>query len=303
MSRSTNDRQNLRSQSFLVFKRCVTRRTFAMWLVALFGSCLGPGVIAQAVTSRPSWTQLTSASPSVRDGVSVAFGSSTGRIQTQVSGSEMSVLKGSLHPLAQAQYDAGAMPADPRFSGMTIVFSRSDAQQAALDALLAAQQDPASPLFHQWLTPDQFAAQFGMAQSDIEKVQTWLEQQGFSIDSVGRSRNMIHFSGSVGQVEQAFQTQMHYYNVEGAKHFAPSTELSLPNALASTVLAIRDLDNFKPRGMHIPVSARPSFTSGQSGSVFFAPGDIKIAYDMNPLLSQSINGSGQSIAIMGQSAI
>jgi subtilase family serine protease len=227
------------------------------------------------------------------------------RIQAEVSSSEVSLLKGSLHPLALAQYDAGRMPADTRFTGMTIVFSRSEAQQAALDALLAAQQNPASPLFHQWLTPDQFATQFGMAQSDIEKVQTWLEQQGFSIDSVARSRNMIHFSGTVGQVERAFQTQMHYYNVEGEKHFAASTQLSLPAALASTVLAIRDLDNFKPRHMHIPVHARPSFTSGQTGSTFFAPQDIWVAYDMKPLLQAStpVNGTGQSIAIMGQSAI
>ena len=227
------------------------------------------------------------------------------RIQAEVSSSEVTVLKGSLHPLAQAQYDAGRMPADTRFTGMTIVFSRSEAQQAALDALLAAQQNPSSPFFHRWLTPDQFAAQFGMAQSDIEKVQTWLEQQGFSIDSVGRSRNMIRFSGTVGQVERAFQTQMHYYNVEGEKHFAASTELSLPTTLASTVLAIRNLDNFKPKAMHLPVSARPSFTSGQTNSVFFAPGDIKIAYDMNPLLNGAtpIDGAGQSIAIMGQSAI
>ena len=72
-----------------------------------------------------------------------------------------------------------------------------------------------------------------MAQSDFDKVQTWLQQQGFSIDSVARSRNMIRFSGTAGQVEQAFQTQMHYYTVDGAKHFAPSTALTLPSALAS----------------------------------------------------------------------
>ena len=28
---------------------------------------------------------------------------------------------------------------------------------------------------------------------------------------------MIHFSGTVNQVELAFQTQMHYYNVDGQK--------------------------------------------------------------------------------------
>ena len=61
---------------------------------------------------------------------------------------------------------------------MSIVFNRSAAQQADLEALLAAQQDPASPLYHQWLSPDQFAARFGMAQSDIDKVQSMAAAAG-----------------------------------------------------------------------------------------------------------------------------
>ncbi|MFZ0746996.1 MAG: protease pro-enzyme activation domain-containing protein [Terracidiphilus sp.] len=228
------------------------------------------------------------------------------RIQSEISSSYMSTLKGSLHPLAQPQFDAGRMPSDTRLNGMTIVFNRTAAQQASLDALIAAQQNPASPLYHQWLTPDQFAARFGMSQPDIDKVETWLQQQGFSIDSVARSRNMIHFSGTVGQAEMAFQTQMHYYNVEGAKHFAPATDLSVPTALAPVVLGVRNLNDFRLKPMHITAKSahlRPSFTSGQTGKVFFAPGDIRVAYDMNPLLNSSVNGTGQVIAVMGQSAV
>jgi subtilase family serine protease len=211
----------------------------------------------------------------------------------------MSVLENSRHPWALSQSDAGRLPADNRLQGITIVFSRTAAQQADLAALLDAQQDPESPLFHQWLTPDQFAQRFGLAESDINKVQSWLEQQGFSVDSVARSRNSIRFSGSVRQVEQAFQTQLHYFNVNGEKHFAASTDLSLPAALAPVVLAVRNLDDFRPRPMHV----QRDFTSAASGNVFFAPGDIRVAYDMNPLVNSAINGSGQSVAIMGQSAI
>ncbi len=228
------------------------------------------------------------------------------RIHAEVTSSAMSELRGSLHPMAQAQYDAGRMPAGTRLSGISIVFSRSQAQEADLQTLLAAQQNPASPLFHQWLTPDQFAARFGMAQSDIARVETWLGQQGFSVDSVSRSRNMIRFSGNVGQIEQAFQTQMHYYNVDGNRHFAPSTALSLPSAIAPAVLAVRNLDDFRPRPMHIRSNAgkaRPDFTSSVSGNVFFAPGDINVVYDMKPLLQSSINGAGQSIVVVGQSSI
>lgn len=223
------------------------------------------------------------------------------RIGSEINSSDMTVIRGTQLPQANPQFDAGRMPAGTRLSGVSIYFKRSAAQQSDLLALLAAQQDPASPLYHQWLTPDQFAARFGMAAQDVDTVQTWLRQQGFSIDYVNRSRNAIHFSGSVGQIESAFQTQMHFYVVNGEKHYAPSTALSVPAAMASVVQNVTNLSDFRPRPMHI--SARPGFTSAQSGNVFFAPGDIKTAYDMAPLISGGNNGAGQTIAIMGQSYV
>jgi subtilase family serine protease len=228
------------------------------------------------------------------------------RIQEEVSSSSVSTLQGSLHPLAQARYDSGRVPSNTRLSGVSIVFSRSATQQADLETLIAAQQNPSSPLYHHWLNPDQFAARFGMAPSDLNKVQAWLEQQGFSVDSVARSRNMIRFSGNVNQVEQAFQTQMHYYTIGGEKHFAASTALTLPSALTPVVLAVRNLDDFRPRPMiqkSRTIQANPAFTSSVSGSVFFSPGDIKVAYGINTLISAGDIGTGQSIAIMGQSSI
>jgi subtilase family serine protease len=224
------------------------------------------------------------------------------RISSEITNSGQAALPGSLHPMAQARFDAGRVPAATKLNGISLVFSRSAEQEADLDALIAAQQDPASPLYHQWLTPDQFAARFGMADADLDKVKSWLQQQGFSIDSVARGRNMIRFSGTAGQVEQAFSTQMRYYNVEGKRHFAPSTELSLPAALAPVVLAVRNLHDFRLKPM-LRRPARPDFTSYLSGYVHFAPGDIVTAYNINPVYQAGYTGTGQSIAIMGQSAI
>src|ERR1700739_5099481 len=127
------------------------------------------------------------------------------RISGEVSNSQMSLLKGSQHPLALPQYDAGRMPADTKLNGMSLAFNRSAAQAADLESLIAAQQNPASPLYHQWLNPDQFAARFGMAQADIDKVETWLQQQGFSIDSVARSKNRIRSPGNGGQEGPGFR--------------------------------------------------------------------------------------------------
>jgi subtilase family serine protease len=228
------------------------------------------------------------------------------RIQSAFANSEMTVLAGSLHPLAQPQHDAGRLPPDTKLNGISIFFNRSANQQADLETLLAAQRDPASGLYRQWLTPEQFAARFGMADADLIKVEGWLQEQGFSIDSVTRSRNAIRFSGAAGQVESAFRTQMHYYTVGGARHFAASTDLSLPAAIAPTVLGIRNLDDFRPHSHAISAASarvRPDFTSSVSGNVYFAPGDIATVYDINRQYSAGFTGSGQTIAIVGQSQI
>lgn len=228
------------------------------------------------------------------------------RIGGEINSAEQTVLKNSLHPMAQPQFDAGRLAADTRLNGITMVFNRSAAQEAALKTLIADQQNPASPLYRQWLTPDQFAVQFGMADEDMSKAESWLEQQGFSIDSVARSKNAIHFSGTAGQVEQAFSTEMHIYKIDGTQHFAPSTELSVPSALAPAVLGIKNLDDFRPKS-HLVLGrngrVKPAFTSSQSGNVFFAPGDIATVYDIKPLYNSSITGAGQSITLVGQSAI
>jgi len=221
------------------------------------------------------------------------------RIHSEINSSEATILAGSQHPLANLQNDAGRVPAGTRLNGITLYFNRSAAQQAELDALMAAQQNPSSPQYHKWITPDQYAARFGMAQADIDKTRSWLERQGFSIDMVMRSRNAIRFSGTVGQVESAFHTQMHYYMAGGEEHFAPAGPLSLPASLQPVVAGVRNLDDFRPRAQHI--SARRSFTSGVSGKVYFSPGDIVTTYDIQPLYDSGINGSGQTIAIMGQS--
>ena len=228
------------------------------------------------------------------------------RIRSEISTYQMTPVKDSLHPLARPQFDAGRLPGDTSLNGISIVFNRTAAQQADLNNLILEQQNPASPLYHQWLTPERFAARFGMARADLAKVEGWLQQQGFSIDSVSRSRNLVRFSGKARQVETAFATEMHFYNVNGKHHFAPSTQLSVPAAIWPAVLAIRNLNDFRPAA-HVVyrknLRPNPKFTSGISGDVFFAPGDITTVYDVKPVYSAGYTGGGQKIAIVGQSAV
>jgi subtilase family serine protease len=234
------------------------------------------------------------------------------RITSPIDSSSRSTLAGSRPPRTLAADDLGAVPSTLQLHGISLLFSRSAAQQTALDALVAAQQNPASSLYHQWITPDQYAAQFGVADSDIAAAESWLEQQGFSIDSVSRSRNRILFSGTAAQVASAFGAPLHYYLTPATalqaaqKHVAPSADLILPAALASSVLAVGNLSDFHLLP-HIvrsaPNGAQPRFTSSQTGNHYLTPGDLATIYDINPAYNSGYTGSGQSIAVIGQSAV
>jgi subtilase family serine protease len=229
------------------------------------------------------------------------------RIATEIDNSERTAIQGTHPPMARPENDAGRVPAGTKLQGISIVFSRSATQEADLQTLIAAQQNPSSPLYHKWLTPDEFAARFGVADADIAKVQLWLQQQGFSIEDISRSKNRITFSGTVEQAEAAFGAELHYYTVNGKKEYAPAADISVPTALSSVVQTVTNLSTFRPKP-HVKLRApqrapKADFTSGQTGDHFLTPGDIATIYDTKAAYNAGYTGTGQSIAVVGQSSI
>jgi subtilase family serine protease len=230
------------------------------------------------------------------------------RITQPVDSASMSPLTGSVHPMAKAEFDQGLADNSKVVQGISIHFKRTEAQEASLDALLKAQQDPGSPFYHKWLTQAEFGQQFGMSLADLDKVTGWLQQEGFTVTSVATSRNSINFSGNIAAIEKAFQTQIHNYSVNGETHFANAAQISIPSSLAGTVSSVRGLDDFrlKPR-IQFPKSretaSNPHFTSGLSGAHYVAPGDFAVIYDVNPLYTAGNTGKGVTIAVIGQTEI
>ncbi len=183
---------------------------------------------------------------------------------------------------------------------MTMTLQPSAAQQAALQQLLADQQNPKSSSYHQWLTPEQYADRFGVSAGDAAQIVSWLEGQGFTVDPVSRSRTFITFSGNAGEVQSAFGTTIHRYRVNGRAHYANASDPVIPAALSPLVSGIRGLHDFRPKARL--AKPRPQWTLGPGDHVL-APDDFAAIYDLNPMYSAGINGSGQKIAIVGQSTI
>src|SRR6185503_3922437 len=99
-------------------------------------------------------------------------------------------------------------PADPgaRADRLLLVLQRSPDQNAALHAFLDSVQDPRSPNFRKFLTPEQFGARFGVSESDLNTISGWLRGHGFQVGSVNRGRTALEFSGTIGQLQEAFHT-------------------------------------------------------------------------------------------------
>ena len=161
---------------------------------------------------------------------------------------------------------------------------------AALNALLRAQSDPHSSLYHQYLTPQQFTAMFGPTQASVNQMVTYLSSEGLHVSSVSSNRLLIDVSGSLTTVEHAFNMSIDDYMFKGRSVYAPTGEPSMPTNMANLVLNISGLDNVA-KYRHATTQIHAADPAGG-----FRPADLRTAYDMNPLLS-TVDGTGQTTAI------
>ena len=181
-----------------------------------------------------------------------------------------------------------------------LMFRRSSAQQTALDQLLLEQQTLSSPNYHNWLSPDQFGDRFGLSRNDTAKIASWLQSEGLAVDEISRGRNWVEFSGTAGQIQTALRTTLRRYRIDGELHFANAVEPSVPQVVEPLVAGVLGLDDFRPNSPRSP--ALPLYSS-ISGSHSLAPDDFATIYNLNPLYNSGYDGSGQSIVVVGQSAI
>ena len=213
------------------------------------------------------------------------------------------------HPLARPENDLGRLDAGMMLHHLSLVFALSPAQKAERDALLADLERPGSPNYHQWLTPEEYAARFGARPDDIGRASDWLASQGFTVDPPSRLGARVTFSGTVAQVESAFRTEMHRYAAFGETHYAMASAPSVPAELADHVLAVYNAHDFYPRHARPKMRVLGPNDTCPSGDTFcsgngIGPLDWSFIYDVGSLYNPGIGGtkitgSGVTIAIVG----
>jgi uncharacterized protein (TIGR03437 family) len=220
------------------------------------------------------------------------------RVTRPVDTRQTRIVSGSRHRLAQPEFDQGPVDPGMHMDHILLMVKPSPAQQAELDQLLVDQQNPSSPLYRKWLTPEEFGNRFGLSPGDHSKVVAWLASEGLTVDEAARGRNWVAFSGTAEKVSKSLRTPLRRFEVDGVTHYANSSEASVPEALSGVAGGFLGLDDFYLRSMAIPV---PEYNSGTLH--YLVPEDYATIYNIAPLYQAGFDGTGQNIAIVGQSNV
>jgi len=218
-------------------------------------------------------------------------------ITQAIDEAKLVTLHGNLRSEANAANDRGRVEDDYAMNHMLLQLQRSPEQEAELDQLIDSLHDRNSPNYQKWLTAEEFGKRFGLAQQDLTVVKGWLESHGFTVNVIYPNGMLIDFSGTAGQVREAFHTEIHQLSVKGQAHIANMSEPEIPAALADAVVGVVSLHNFMPHPANKP---HTNYTFSSGGSTYYAvvPADLAKIYNFSPQFSAGISGTGETIVVI-----
>lgn len=193
--------------------------------------------------------------------------------------------------------------------------------EAQARAIAKAVSDPSSASYGHYLTPGQFRQQFAPTQASVNAVQSWLRQQGFTIDYTPTNNHYVEAQGTVAQAEAAFGATLNEYAYDGRTLLAPAKALSIPSRLQGTVEGVVGLDDSMElvQPQHVVADASPSYGFRNAGPFSnywadhlgtilgetepwapqgYTPPMLRGAYGIPDTVDGKDAGSGQTVAII-----
>ena len=202
-------------------------------------------------------------------------------------------------PAAVARFNLQPTGELPALESLQLAIGLPLRNEAALDDLLRQIYDPASPKFHQYLTPEQFTAQFGPTEQDYQAVIDFVKANGLTVTGTHPNRVVLDVRGSVADIERTFHVTLHTYRhpLEARDFYAPDAEPSMD--LAVPILQVSGLNNYSLPQSSMKVEAitpaggaTPNSGSGPGG--LYMGNDFRAAYAPGV----SMNGGGQNVALV-----
>lgn len=162
-----------------------------------------------------------------------------------------------------------------------------------LDSFLNEVQNPASPLYHQFLTPEQFTAAYGPTLSEVNALVQYLSSQGIQVDHVSRNNTILDVREPSGVLESVFGVTINDYQYHGREVYGTTDSPKFPSQIAGYVQGVVGLTNI---ARYTPMYVQGPETSSSSPSGY-SPQQIATAYNW-PDITNTVNGSGETIAVL-----
>lgn len=186
-------------------------------------------------------------------------------------------------------------------SKISLIIELKLRNMAKLKNFLDQVQNPASSIYHQWLTPEQFTARYGPSKAEVTQVISFLKGQGISVKRVSSNRTLIYTVAATRFYEHAFGIRIDDYKLDGRRFYSTTDSPGLPRVVAPLVADILGLNHgvrmhpllrVKPLAVGMTTKAPPSASSG-----YFNPHQIAKAYAW-PDIANADNAADVSIAIL-----
>ena len=139
-------------------------------------------------------------------------------------------------------------------------------QMAAAQRFASAVSTPGNAQFHHYVSPDGYAARFGATAGQAGNVESWLRAEGFTSVHANSQRSYVRATAATSKINAAFHVQLKLYRASAAANAGPyalranSGAVSVPSALAGSILGVTGLDNAGPI---LPIDYQTSRPNGE----------------------------------------
>ncbi len=175
-------------------------------------------------------------------------------------------------------------------AGAHVAIALRLADEDGLAQLLADQQNPASPRYHVWLTPQEFGARFGLPEATYARIAAWLTESGFALTRYP-NRLFLEGHGTAAGVRHLVGVQPRAASAKGRTFRSYTEELAIPDDIAPHVVKIGGLDT--RRHHHHRMNLTPF---GQSPTQALGAVDMRALYDMP---ATGAGAAGLTLVVLG----
>jgi hypothetical protein len=174
---------------------------------------------------------------------------------------------------------------------------------AKLKSFLEQVQNPASPVYRQWLTPAEFTRLYGPSKTDVARMVDYLEASGITVTDVSSNRMLIHTRAPTNVYEVALGVRIDDYKLDGRSFFSTRDKPKVSRVIAPLVANILGLNNAVRMQTHLfqePLAAAHDLRPLQAPPASLTnlnPLQIAKAYNY-PDITDPGQGTGVNVAVL-----